>query len=118
MNTCTDLRLADGTRPTVGAVIFRTNEDARHTFIKIVKVNRKSLICQMVVAHTARNHDGSLFGITPNAQYGWLYVTAGDAYGDTFKITTVDRYEWAGQPVPAHRIDLNSYTGNNIWKVA
>ena len=117
MSDSTKFLLSDGTTPAVGDILCRANNDARHTFLKVVKVNRKSLICQMVVAHTVRNADGSLYGVAPGAQYGWLHVTAGEAYGNTFKLTTVDFTGWGGTPIPAHRIDLNGYTGNNTWFV-
>lgn len=119
MNTITDFIMSDGTRPVVGEIIRATQCSAQHTFLKVVKVNRKSILAQHMTAITVRNADGTPFGFVNGAPSGKIHVIAGDAYGDTFKVDSFHKglVSWDGQPASAQQIDLHVALRKDIWKL-
>jgi len=137
MNNTTDIRLKDDSIPEVGMIIARTDHaHAQHTFLKIVKVNKKSLIVQSLASSTVFldekfNGRQRLFGVNYDSrQLQSFHVTPIEdmPFGTPHKLTInhsttvkcdkVYYTPWNGEPVAAHQFSLDTWNGAlcKIWK--
>ena len=129
MSTTTDIRLKDDSIPEVGMIIARRDHaHAEHTFSKIVKVNKKSIVVQSLASRTVFldetfNGRRRLFGVNyESRQLQSFYVMPIEdmPFGSPIKYTTNDNVFytlWNGEPVAAHQFSNDTWNGAlcEVW---